>query len=179
MTEEETVSSKLFWWFMGIVSAVVSAEVIAALGLSGVSVAPFPTPSVTVITIVPRPSTAASSTTPPIVTPNYSGTYFGSALNHEAIGSVWLEVDQIDPASGSTTAQVNWSGELSGAGPLQGTFVANNATFSGEIDSQEGPWNIQLNCTFSDGTKVTCRYQLQPVAPNHYAPQQGSLTARK
>ena len=178
MAEEETVSSKLFWWLMGIVSAVVSAEIIAALGLNGARAAPFPTPSPTVITVGPT-TTAPSPTTSPTVTPDYSGTYFGSALNHAAIGNVRLEVDQIDPASGSTTAQVDWSGQLSGEGPLQGTFIANNATFSGEINSPEGPWNVELNCTFSDGTKVTCRYELQPLAPNHYAPQQGGLTASK
>lgn len=154
MAEEETTSSKFFWWVMGIVSTVVSAEIIALLGLSGVH--------------------AASATRP-----GYAGTYVGAALNHGAIGNVRLQVDQVDPASGATTAQVNWSGALSGAGPLRGTFDANLATFSGEIDSQEGPWNVQLNCTFSGGTKVTCSYQLQPLAPNSYGFQQGSLTANK
>jgi hypothetical protein len=125
MAEGESTSSKLFWWTMGIVATILSAEIIAAVNLSGV-----------------RPA-------------------------------------EVNPASGATTAQVNWSGLPSGAGPLRGTFVANKATFEGEIDSRAGPWDVGLDCTFSNGANVTCDYRLQAVAPNDYAPQRGSLSADK
>lgn len=120
------------------------------------------------------------TTTPAQVTAtDYSGTYNGQALNGGAVGNVQLQVNAVDPASGATTAQVTWSGALVGEGPLRGAFSANNATFEGEIDSPEGPWDAVMYCTFSDSGNVTCNYQLQAVAPNNYLPQQGSLSANK
>ena len=173
MAEEKSTSSKLFWWTMGIVATILSAEIIAALNLSGVRPA-----SASIRPAVTAPETIIA-TTPSATTPDYSGMYYGSALNGGAIGNVRLQVNEVNPAGGATTAQVNWSGLLSGAGPLRGTFVANKATFEGEIDSRAGPWDVGLDCTFSTGANVTCDYRLQAVAPNDYAPQRGSLTADK
>ena len=127
------------------------------------------------------PRAQAVVTTPQAqpTTTDYSGTYNGQALNAGLVGNVQLQVNEPDSASSGATAHVAWSGALNGAGPLQGSFSSNTATFEGEIASQEGPWDMKMSCTFSDSGNVTCNYQLEPVAPNDYGPQQGSLSATK
>jgi hypothetical protein len=168
MAGEETTGSKWFWWVMGIVATVVAAAIITALHLSGAQSASGGTSG-------GGTSGGGIQTT----ATDYSGTYNGQALNGGAVGNVQLQVNEPDQSSGATTARVAWSGALNGAGPLRGTFNANNATFEGEIASQEGPWDMDMSCTFSISGNVTCNYQLQPVAPNNYGPQQGSLSATK
>ena len=112
-------------------------------------------------------------------TTNYSGTYHGQALNSGVTGNVQLQMKENNPANGFTTGEVAWSGGLNGIGLIRGTFVANDITFKGEIYSLEGPWDLTMNCTFSGSSEVACYYQLRAVAPNSYAPQQGSLNATK
>ena len=176
MAGEETTISKWFWWVMGIIATVVAAAIITALHLSGAPSASGGTPGGGT---TPRAQAVVTTPQAQATTTDYSGTYNGQALNGGLVGNVQLQVNQPDSASSGTTAHVAWSGALNGAGPLQGSFSANNATFEGEIASQEGPWDMKMSCTFSDSGNVTCNYQLQPVAPNNYGPQQGSLSATK
>lgn len=169
MATGDSTGSKWFWWIMGIVATVVATAIITALHLSGSSSS----------SLASSHSSPLDGPSSPVTAVDYSGTYGGQALNAGVVGNVQLQVNEGDPASGSTTGKVKWSGNLNGAGPVRGTFADNNITFEGEVNSLEGPWSLTMNCTFSDSSNVTCDYQLQPVAPNTYGPQQGSLTASK
>lgn len=110
---------------------------------------------------------------------DYSGTYDGQALGGPNDGTVQLQVNEASTASGSTTAEITWGGSLNGSGTLQGTFNANNITFDGEFNSEQGPWDIEMTCTFSSSGNVSCQYQIQAVAPNNSSPHNGSLSAYK
>jgi hypothetical protein len=176
MAGEETTGSKWFWWVMGIVAAVITAAIITSLHLSGAS----PTSGGTTGGgTTPQAQVLSTTTQEQTTTTDYSGTYNGHAYNAGLVGDLQLQVNEPDPTSGDTTGHVLWSGALSGDGPLRGAFNANNATFEGEVSSLEGPWGVEMSCTFSSSGNVTCNYTLQPIAPNNYGPQQGSLTANK
>lgn len=61
----------------------------------------------------------------------------------------------------------------------QGAFNANSSTFDGEFNSEQGPWNIEMPCTFSNSGNAIGQYQIQAVEPNNSPPQKGSLSANK
>lgn len=158
---------------MSIVSAIIAAGIATLLHLNGPS--------------DPPPGTGGSGTQGRTHGGNqgdgtavdYSGTYIGQAYNGGLIGSVQLQVNRADSSSGATTAEIRWSGQLNGAGPVRGTFSTNTITFTGEVASASGPWSLEMPCTFSGSSNVTCDYQLQALAPNTSFPQQGSLTATR
>lgn len=107
---------------------------------------------------------------------DYSGTYDGQTVGGPSGGTVQL---QVNDASEASTAEITWGGSLNGSGTLQGTFDANNVTFDGDFDSEQGLWKIEMPCTFTSPGNVSCQYQMQAVAPNNSPPQQGSLSADK
>lgn len=155
MASGETVAFKSLRWVMGIVGAIV-ASVVAG--------------------VITYHLTQGGTAGTPV---DYSGTYDGQTAGGPPGGTVQLQVNEASTASGSTTAEITWGGSLNGSGTLQGTFNVNNITFDGEFNSKQGPWDIEMPCTFTSSGNVTCQYQIQAVAPNHSTSQQGSLSADK
>lgn len=155
MAPEETGKSKLLWWFMGIVAAViagvVSAVIIAKLNVGGTGGMPV----------------------------DYSGSYYGQVQGGPSGGTVQLQVNEAGAAGGSTKAEITWGGSLNGSGTLQGAFNANSITFDGQFNSEQGLWDIKMPCVFTDSGSVTCQYQIQAAASSGSAPKNGSFSAIK
>jgi hypothetical protein len=146
-----SAQTAIFRWVMGIVAAVIAGVIVFEFTHGGAGVTPV----------------------------DYSGMYDGQTVGGPNGGTVQLQVNEASTASGSTTAEITWGGSLNGSGPLQGTFNANNITFDGEFNSNQGPWDIEMPCTFGNSGNVSCQFQMQAVAPNYSSPQQGSLSADK
>jgi len=72
-----------------------------------------------------------------------------------------LEVSSMESEPENLIAQVWWHEDLEGFNTLENQIQGSNAVLEGPIDSNTGPQNSVLNCTFIGENKIRCYCFLQ------------------